>query len=341
MKPRSRCDLCGKLGAGRITAELEDAECQPMVLCGRHLHHLQMYLGAERYAAALEFKGGPRMKLVKNGNGGELPRIEELKRQWLAIEEPYLRRRAAAKVAQYQGRLAFVGKLLLERDRRMGAWPANPQERRKLRERETELQRQHLQVGLAARQDYIQATSDLVAALNKEAAEYDAHAMKYMEPYHAEIVLTAGWHAANLRLRATMLMNALVVEQREVETLQIATESWDGTRASDWWHEPETIRAARPYEVSMFIYPGRRTNLLTTSDEMLLQGVYGEQREQRRAHIEEARREQMEEQREEQQYRERERRRLDNLYRREGIAHSLGLGVKAEDIAALEEVGAA
>jgi hypothetical protein len=35
-------------------------------------------------------------------------------------------------------------------------------------------------------------------------------------------------------------------------------------------------------------------------------------------------------------YLEEERRRLDDLYRRDQIAHSLGLGVKAEDIAALE-----
>jgi hypothetical protein len=89
------------------------------------------------------------------------------------------------------------------------------------------------------------------------------------------------------------------------------------------------------------IYPARRTNLLTTSDEMLLQGFYGEQREQRRAHLEEARRQQREEQLKEQQYRDSERRRLDNLSRREVLAHNLGLGVKAEDIAALEEVGAA
>jgi hypothetical protein len=337
MKPRGRCDLCGKLGAGRIKAEIEDADYEPMMLCSRHLHHLQMYLGAERYAAAMEFKGGSQMKLVKNG---ALPPLEELKRQWVALEEPFIQRRTAAKAAQYQGRLAFVGKLLLERDRRMGAWPTNPQERRKLRDREVELQREHLQVAYASRQDYIQATNDLVAALNQEAAECDAHAMKQMDPYN-EAVLTAGYHAANLRLRAAILTNALAVETREVEVLQIASEDWDGERASDWWHEPETTRNAKPYEPSVAIYPVPKHQLLTTDDQLLLSGVYGEEREQRKTQIEEGRRQIREEQREEEKYREAERRRLSDLYRREGIAHNLGLGVRAEDIAALEAVGAA
>lgn len=342
-RPLKRCDLCGHLSAGEIALQMEDEEFEPMQLCERHIGLFRMYLGAERYNAGVEFKslGGSQMKLVKNGNGGTLASPEERRQQWATLEEPYLARRAAAKTSQFEARLAFVGKLKLERDRKMGLWPADPQRRRKLREREVELQREHLTMGYAARTEYIEATRSLIGALLKEAAEYDSFAMKHVEKH--EIFWAAGEHAAKMRLRAGMLENALAVEIREAETLSLAAEAWDGSRASDWWREPESTWNAKPYEPSVGIYPAMNPNQITSllsndpnNDYLLLGDVWGEQRERAKAQLAENRRVLKEEKLREVRHQEEERVRLADLYRRDELAHSLGLGVTASDIAALE-----
>jgi hypothetical protein len=81
-----------------------------------------------------------------------------------------------------------------------------------------------------------------------------------------------------MRLRAEMLRNALGVETREAETLALVAEGWDGTRASDWWHAPESIWNGKPYEPSVLIYPAMMPNqiqALASNDRYVMNSCLG------------------------------------------------------------------